>query len=144
MRLKWLPTTQGGLVDLRSGILYRRGLAEGESSKRRTPVPLSKRLRAHMRRWRPQSVAHVVEFEGRPIDRLRRAWTTARKAAGLGEEVTPHILRHTFATWVVMDGVPFSKVAMALGTTEKVVEQVSGHHRPEHLLSVVESVSRRR
>ncbi|VUD71803.1 Tyrosine recombinase XerD [Methylobacterium symbioticum] len=144
LRLKWLATTQGGFVDLRSGILYRRGIGEGESAKRRTPVPLSKRLRAHMRRWRPQSVAHVVEFEGRPIDRLRRAWTTARKAAGLGPEVTPHILRHTFATWAVMDGVPFSKVAMALGTTEKVVEQVYGHHAPEHLMSVVESVSRRR
>jgi integrase len=97
-----------------------------------------------MTRWRPLSVAHVVEFEGQPIDRLRRAWTTARKAAGLGEEVTPHILRHTFATWAVRDGVPFSKVAMALGTTEKVVEGVYGHHAPEHLRSVVESVSGRR
>ena len=144
LRLKWLSTTHGGYVDLRAGILYRRGLKEGESSKRRTPVPLSKRLHAHMTRWRPQSVAHVVEFEGQPIDRLRRAWTTARKAAGLGEEVTPHILRHTFATWAVRDGVPFSKVAMALGTTEKVVEGVYGHHAPEHLRSVVESVSGRR
>jgi integrase len=97
-----------------------------------------------MRRWRPQSVAHVVEFEGMPLDRLRRAWKTARIAAGLGEEVTPHILRHTFATWAVMDGVPFGKVAMALGTTEKVIDQVYGHHSPESMRSVVESVSRRR
>jgi integrase len=144
LRLKWLPTTEGGYVDLRSGIIYRRGIGEGESSKRRTPVPISKRLWVHMRRWRPQSVAHVVEFEGMPLDRLRRAWKTARIAAGLGEEVTPHILRHTFATWAVMDGVPFSKVAMTLGTTEKVVEQVYGHHAPDHLRAVVESVSRRR
>ncbi|MER2263551.1 tyrosine-type recombinase/integrase [Methylobacterium oxalidis] len=144
LRLKWLPTTEGGYVDLRSGILYRRGLREGESSKRRTPVPLSRRLHRHMRRWSEISTTHVVEFDGQPIDRLRRAWATARKAAGLGEEVTPHILRHTFATWAVMDGVPFSKVAMALGTTEAIVERVYGHHAPEHLRSVVESVSRRR
>lgn len=143
LRLKWLPTTQGGYIDLRSGILYRRGVREGESTKRRTPVPLSNRLRAHMRRWAEQSGAHVIEFEGKPIDRLRRAWTTARKAAGLSEDVTPHILRHTFATWAVMDGVPFGKVAQALGTTEAIVSQVYGHHAPEHLRGVVESVSGR-
>ena len=142
LRLKWIESTDGGHVDLRSGIIYRRGTAEGESSKRRTPIPMSKRLAAHMRQWRRRG-AYVIEFEGRPILRLRRAWTTARKAAGLGTEVTPHILRHTFATWAVMDGVPFGKVARALGTTERVIEDVYGHHAPEHLRGVVESVSGR-
>lgn len=144
LRLKWLPTTEGGYVDLRGGILYRRGQAEGESSKRRTPVPLSKRLQAHMRRWKGQSVSHVVEFDGLPLDRLRRAWTTARLAAGLGEEVTPHILRHTFATWAVREGVSFGMVALALGTTERIVRDVYGHHAPEHMRGVVEAVSARR
>ena len=143
LRLKWIESTDGGFIDLRSGIIYRRGTAEGESSKRRTPIPMSKRLAAHMRRWR-RTGAYVIEFEGRPILRLRRAWTTARKGAGLGEEITPHVLRHTFATWAVMDGMPFGKVAKALGTTERVVEDVYGHHSPEHLRGVVESVSGRR
>lgn len=39
-------------------------------------------------------------------------------------------------------GVPFGKVARALGTNEQVVEQVYGHHLPEHLRGVVEIVSR--
>ena len=143
LRLKWIESTDGGFVDLRSGIIYRRGTAEGESSKRRTPVPMSRRLAAHMRRWR-KTGAYVIEFEGRPILRLRRAWTTARKGAGLGEEITPHVLRHTFATWAVMDGLPFGKVAKALGTTERVVEDVYGHLSPEHVRGVVESVSGRR
>ena len=39
-------------------------------------------------------------------------------------------------------GVPFGKVARALGTNEQVVEQVYGHHLPEHLRGVVETVSR--
>ncbi len=143
LRLKWIESTDGGFVDLRSGIIYRRGTAEGESSKRRTPVPMSKRLAAHMQRWR-KSGAYVIEFEGRAILRLRRAWRTARKGAGLGEEITPHVLRHTFATWAVMDGMPFGKIAKALGTTERVIEDVYGHHSPEHLRGVVESVSGRR
>ncbi|SFV11896.1 MULTISPECIES: site-specific integrase [unclassified Methylobacterium] len=141
LRLKWIESTDGGFVDLRSGIIYRRGTAEGESSKRRTPIPMSKRLAAHMRRWRKNG-AYVIEFDGKPILRLRRAWTTARKGAELGDEITPHVLRHTFATWAVMAGVPFGKVARALGTTEQVVEQVYGHHLPEHLRGVVETVSR--
>ncbi|TXM65856.1 site-specific integrase [Methylobacterium sp. WL120] len=141
LRLKWLPTTAGGYVDLRGGILYRRGQGEGESSKRRTPVPLSNRLQAHMRRWKGQSVSHVIEFEGMPLERLRRAWNTARLAAGLGEEVTPHILRHSFATWAVREGVSFGMVALALGTTERIVRDVYGHHAPEHMRGVVEAVS---
>ena len=146
LRLKWLPTTEGGYVDLRVGILYRRGQGEGEgeSSKRRTPVPLSNSLQAHMWRWKGQSVSHVVEFEGLPLDRLRRAWNTARLAAGLGEEVTPHILRHTFATWAVREGVSFGMVALALGTTERIVRDVYGHHAPDHMRGVVEAVSGRR
>ncbi len=39
-------------------------------------------------------------------------------------------------------GVPFGKVAGALGTNEHVVEQVYGYHLPEHLRGVVETVSR--
>jgi hypothetical protein len=39
-------------------------------------------------------------------------------------------------------GVPFGKVARALGTNGQVVEQVYGHHLPEHLRGVVETVSR--
>ena len=66
----------------------------------------------------------------------------ATKSGRLGEEITPHVLRHTFATWAVMAGVPFGKVARALGTTEQVVEDVFGPHLPEHLRGVVETVSR--
>lgn len=36
---------------------------------------------------------------------------------------------------------PSGKVARALGTNEQVVEQVYGHHLPEHLRDVVETVS---
>ncbi|WP_311409713.1 tyrosine-type recombinase/integrase [Methylorubrum extorquens] len=74
-------------------------------------------------------MSHIVEFEGLPLTKLRRAWKTARIAAGLGEEVTPHILRHTFATWAVMDGAPFGMVAMALGTPRQLSRAPTGTTR---------------
>jgi integrase len=83
----------------------------------------------------------VIEFESLPIKSIKRAWKSARIAAGLRDEVVPHVLRHTFATWAVQSGVPLGKVAGALGTREAIVEAVYGHHSPERLRDVVENVS---
>ncbi len=131
-------------MDLKGRIPYRRGQGESESSKRRTPVPISARLLAHLRRWQRDSVSYVLEYRDAPVERMRRVWNTARKEAGLGPEVIPHILRHTSATWAVQDGMALGKVAAALGTTKQIVQSVYGHHNPHQLRDVVKSVSRRR
>lgn len=144
LKLRWAPSTMTGWVDLERGIIYRKGSEEGQSKKRRTPVPISDRLLAHMRRWKKNSTTHVIEFEGKPIKSTRYAWGQTRRRAGLGPEVVPHILRHTFATWAVQDGMPLGKVAAAMGTTEKVVDRTYGHHAPERLRDVVNAVSGRR
>ncbi len=52
---------------------------------------------------------------------------------GLDDAVTPHVLRHTCATWLVQSGVPLWEVAGYLGMTVEMVERVYGHHAPEHL-----------
>lgn len=75
---------------------------------------------------------------------LRSSRTKARKGGGLCEEITPHVFRRTFAAGAVMDRTPFGKVATALGTTERVVEDVYGRHSPEDLRGMVESLSGRR
>jgi hypothetical protein len=101
LRLKWLPSTDGGWVDLDAGILHRRGLQEKQTKKRRTPARIPERLLPHLKRWHAQDMAmgivHVIHYYGRPIVKLRRSWDTARDAAELGEDVVPHTLRHTAA-----------------------------------------------
>jgi integrase len=155
LRLRWLPSVDVGWVDLEAGLIYRRGAGESESSKRRPPVPISPRLAAHLRRWKSATIVNnsltacktevvelnVISWGGLPIAKMRRAWHTARRAAGLGPEVTPHILRHTFASWAVQAGHSFAKVAAALGTTEKIVEDVYGHMAPDRLRDVVARVA---
>ncbi len=139
--LRWHVNSVGGWVDLDQKVIHRRGVGERETAKRRTPVPISDRLASHLRRWRASSVTHVVEWEGQPLKKLRRAWKRAQREAGLGPDVTPHVLRHTFATWAVQQGLPLAKIAGALGTTEAMVERRYGHHAPEHLRDVVEGVA---
>lgn len=54
-----------------------------------------------------------------------RQWTMARDASGIDKHLTPHSLRHTFASWQLMAGVPPQVVQMRMGheslaTTSKV------------------------
>jgi integrase len=84
---------------------------------------------------------YVITYDGLPIAKMRRAWHGARRAAGLGSEVTPHILRHTFASWAVQAGHSFAQIAAALGTTAGVVEATYAHLSPDALRGLVASVA---
>lgn len=135
LALGWLPQTTGGWIDLEREVLYRRGEGDGETNKRRTPTRISVKLLPHLRRWeaadRRAGIVPVVSFNGRRILKLRTAWERARDYAGLGPEVTPHIMRHTRATWLMHQGVPISEAAGSLGMSVATFERVYGHHHPD-------------
>ena len=79
-------------------------------------------LLPHLRHWRRLTKRFVIEYAGRPIrSQERRAWQTARELAGLGPDVTPHVLRHTCATMLLQLGVSVYDVAGVLGTTEDII-----------------------
>jgi integrase len=144
LRLQWVPNTGGGWIDLEAGVIYRKGGATVDSSKRRPPVPIPPRLLPHLRRWRRLTARYAVEYAGRPVkSKERRAWQTARELAGLGIEVTPHILRHTCATMLLQLGVSVYDVAGVLGTTEDVIRRTYGHHAQDHLRLALGAFSRR-
>ncbi len=144
LRLGWAPNTEGGWVDLASEVLYRRGEGNVETGKRRPPIPIPPRLMPHLRRWRRLTARFVIEYAGRPIaSQERRAWRTARQFAGLGPDVTPHVLRHTCATMLLQLGVSVYDVAGILGTTEDVIRRTYGHHAEDHLRRAVAAFSRR-
>jgi integrase len=144
LRLQWLPNVDGGWIDLDAQVLYRRPAGAIESAKRRPPLPLPPRLLPHLRRWRALTARFVIEWKGRPVLKERRAWNTARNLAGLGPDVTPHVLRHTSATWLLQRGVSVYDVAGVLGTTEAVIRRTYGHHAKDHLHQAVRAFSRRR
>jgi integrase len=144
LRLRWAPNTEGGWIDLASGVMYRRGSGAVESNKRRPAIPIPPRLLPHLRRWCRLTASHVIEYAGRPIlSKERRAWGTARELAGLGVDVTPHVLRHTCATMLLQLGVSVYDVAGVLGASENVIRRTYGHHAQDHLRSAVAAFSRR-
>ena len=147
--LGWMPNTLGGHIDVDAGVIHRRGDDEEETKKRRPTVRIPDRLAGFLRRWRDadmnatKPVPFVIHYRGKPVDKQRKSWAAARKAAGLGEEITPHILRHTAATWLMFTGPELWDAANYLGMSPKMLEDVYGHHSPEFQKDVASRVGRK-
>lgn len=139
------PSTDSGWVDLDRGVWHRSGREERETNKRRPPQRLHPRLLAHMRRWKRLKLSrrHLIEKPtGDPPRRVQYGFEIARDRAGLGKDVTPHTLRHTAATWLMLGGCPIWEAAGYLGMAAKTLERVYGHHRPDHQRAAHEAINR--
>ena len=134
--LQWMPNTTGGWIDLERGLLFRGTEGRVETNKRQTPCPLPRKLLAHLRRARRRTRRYAIEYDGERVQKLRRSWRSACNAAGLGREVTPHVLRHTTVTWLLLKGQKMWDVAAYVGMSEKMVRDHYGHHAPDFLQSV--------
>lgn len=154
LKLKWMPSTDGGWIDLEAGLLYRRGSEERRTKKRQPTSRIPPRLLFWLRRWKAEDDAanalramqdhskppserrppcvNVVSWRGKPIAKQRRAWAEVRQAAGLDEDVTPHVMRHTAATWLMQGGAEIWDAAGYLGMDATTLERVYGHHHPDY------------
>lgn len=83
----------------------------------------------------------AVEFNGEPIGKINKAFGRAVADAGLSPDVTPHVLRHTAATWGMQSGTEINKLAGFLGMTAEMLERVYGHHSPDFQADAAAGVS---
>lgn len=122
-------------IDFRSEIMHRVPIGAKQDEKKRAPkVRLGNRILAHLRRWRRldgKDVTVICHYKGNAVVDPWQSWGRARDAAGL-QGITPHVLRHTRATWMMQAGVPIWDAAGFLGMTVKTLESVYGHHAPSH------------
>lgn len=132
----WItPREDAPWIDIDRGVWYRRGDGERQTKKRRPPIPLPGRFLAHLRRWRRLGIieTHLIEWNGRPVSSIRKGLASAEAASGIEKHVTPHVFRHTAATWRMQNGVDLWQTAGYLGMTVEMLEERYGHHHPDHL-----------
>jgi integrase len=118
-------------VDLRRGFLRPPERAR-KTKKRNPPIPLPAGLLAHLRRWHARGARYVVEWNGHPIWRLDKTVSLIAEDIKLGH-ITPHVFRHTAATWQMQAGTDLFEASKYLGMTVRTLEETYGHHRPQHL-----------
>ncbi|MDR3450894.1 MAG: site-specific integrase [Alphaproteobacteria bacterium] len=111
----------------------------GWGNKRRAIVPINDELHAALTRAAElRQSAYVIEYHGEKVKSVKSAFRRLCKDQGI--KASPHVLRHTAATWLVMAKVPLAEVARLLGDSEKTVEKVYGKHAPDYLRNAVNSL----
>ena len=133
-------------VDLEEGMLR----ARGKGSKERI-VPVGRQAVAALREWcergRPalleagrveSSAALFLNHRGRPLTRqgLYKIVQGHARSAGLSERMSPHTLRHTFATHLLAGGCDLRSLQDMLGHADLATTQVYTHLSADRLKGV--------
>jgi integrase/recombinase XerD len=130
-------------VDLAEGLVR----ARGKGSKERL-VPLGRQaiaaIGAYLRGGRPKLVGErhepklFVNFRGGPLSRqgLYKIVQRNARAAGLGGQMSPHTLRHSFATHLLAGGCDLRAVQEMLGHADISTTQMYTHLSGEQLKDV--------
>ena len=117
-QLLWAKVNfEAGTIDLRSTEKIN-PLAK-RSQKGRGFVPMTGEARGALLYAKAGALTdYVMEWDGASVKKVRKAFMAAVKAAGL-EGVTPHVLRHTVATWLDEDGIPMERISKMLGHRDR-------------------------
>jgi len=131
-----------GYIDLETGLWHRRGSGVRATSKRQPPVPLPRPLLAHMRRWKKNGQKYPVEFGGKRINSIDKAFRNLVRDCELPGEVIPHTFRHTAITWGMQRGMDPWDAAGYFGINLQTLLSVYGHHHPDHLRDAADKMAR--
>ncbi len=99
---------------------------------------------AHLRRWKRRGQRFVVEWNGKPVKAIEKAFANAAEDAGLGADVTRHVLRQTAATWLMQSGTSPWEAAGYLGMSVEMLMERYGHQHPDHLSGARKAFARHR
>lgn len=136
-----IETLRWGQVDLERRVIHYQNDGNQRTKKRRVPVPISDFLHGVLSRawdertqdeWvldTPYSIQHHFDA----VKDAARGLTGNTKF----DVITPHTLRHTWATHAARAGVPLFEIAGVLGDTLATVMRVYAHHCPDHLRGAV-------
>lgn len=112
-----------------------------EQRKRRAVVPMNERAYRYLRVLRASAQSdHVIEWGGHRVLSIKKGFAAAAKRAGL-PDVTPHILRHTAASWMAMADVPMFQISKYLGHSDtRVTERRYAKLSPSYLKGAADAL----
>ncbi len=93
-----------------------------------------------MTRESHQKIYFFCRPNGQPIGCFRNSFNNGVRRAGL-KNVTPHVLRHTFASHLVMSGVDLPTVKELLGHKSIITTMIYSHLSDEHKAKAVRKLS---
>jgi integrase/recombinase XerD len=143
LRVTEVATLPAASVDVDGGVLQ----CSGKGSKQRR-IPVGRSAVSWLLRYQSarrallagrESPRLFVGYLGRPLSR-QNVWALLKRAAEKAgvEGVTPHVLRHSFATHMLEHGADTRSVQAMLGHSDLATTQVYTHVTSERIRSVYE------
>ncbi|MCD6222010.1 site-specific integrase [bacterium] len=118
-------------VDFKKGLI---AVQKTKSYKARY-IPMSKEIRSILKKWRKRE--KPCKFSA---DYISHKVREICKKVGIFD-VSPHILRHTFASRLVMNGVPLRVVKELLGHSDIKTTMVYSHLAPDYMKGIEEKLN---
>jgi integrase len=126
-------------VDFDAGFIDLGSVAGGKG---RAVVPIAERLRPFLLAARQAATCeYVIEHNGGAVASVKTGTRAAARRAGIAG-VTPHVLRHTAATWMAQAGIPIDQIARLLGHADpRVTWRTYAKHSPDYLRDAIAALS---
>lgn len=129
-------------VDLKRRLIkLARNTAQDDQMKTRATVPINRRAYRYLRVLQAASTSpYVIEWAGQPVKSIKKGFASACRHAGISD-ITPHVLRHTAASWLAMAGVPMFDISRYLGHSDtRVTERRYAKLSPEYLRTAAKAL----
>lgn len=105
-------------------------------------IPIHKELLEILTNWKEQSLGEGYVFpgkDGKRLDNVKKSWEGLLRLAKI-DEFRWHDLRHTFASKLVMAGVPLYTVREFLGHSDLTMTQRYAHLAPDNKAAAIDLI----
>jgi integrase len=90
--------------------------------------------------YEDRTCKHVIAFRGKRIRSIKKSFARQREKANLPSWFTPHVLRHSVASWLAMDRLTSDQIADITDLDPDTVKRVYRKFNPDYLRDEMETL----